>query len=92
MSRDYYYDFSVALHRIIKERIYGNVRCDIDRENDTVIVEILGFNGFLFDFVVFDVSEKVLAGGTTITDVADEVVGQYRKTILKRFLKPLGAQ
>ena len=86
MVNKLFYRFSTTLHEKLKKMIVGKNVCMVDLEGDTLQVNITGLKDFTYSYTIENLSHKILHGYST-DDAVIEVVGHYKRTILKLFFK-----
>ena len=82
---NYKYIFSMALYEKLKEIVVGKIFCEIN-DNDELFVKIESFGDIKFDMTIDNITDKILLGYDS-KRAAYEVMIQYKKFILKKFLK-----
>lgn len=81
----YCYDFSVALHAKLKERIYGHIYIK-PINNDGLWIQITRNDGLDFEMYIERLGEKMLDGYTT-DYAAYEVVRKLKKYVMNLYFK-----
>lgn len=82
---NYKYIFSRTLYEKLKEIVVGNIFCEIN-DADELFVKIESFGDIKFDMAIDNITDKILLGYDS-EGAAYEVIIQYKKFILKKFLK-----
>ena len=83
--QDYEYLFSTELHKRLKEKVKGKVWVKI--YNDELHVNIIpDENGELYEFVMTDMSSRILNGLSTSYIVYD-ILKDYRNYVNKQYFK-----
>lgn len=85
MMADYEYLFANILHAKLKEKIIGKIFVAVTREN-ALLVKIESFGGLSFSTTIENFSDKILNGYST-EYATYEIVGQYKKFVINKFLK-----
>ena len=82
---NYKYIFSMDLYEKLKEIVVGKIFCEIN-DNDELFVKIESFGDIKFDMTIDNITDKILLGYDS-EEAAYDVIIQYKKFILKKFLK-----
>lgn len=80
---DYEYLFAMTLHQKLRERVYGKIFCEVNRDN-VLVVEIKSRGDWIFNMEFDNFSERFINGFTTEYAMY-EVVNKYKKFITNRY-------
>lgn len=79
-----YYDFGLSVMNKLRDKVRGKIVFEIYKEIDAVIFKVY-FKDFNFKYVVKDVTNLVLTGGSD--RVVEEILKKYREVVMKAFFK-----
>ena len=85
MAANYEYLFETNLHARLKEKIIGKIFVKVTRD-DALLVKIESFGGLNFSTTIDGFSDRILNGYST-EYAAYEIVSQYRKFVIHKFIK-----
>lgn len=80
---DYEYLFAMTLRQKLRERVYGKIFCEVNRDN-VLVVEIKSRGDWIFNMEFDNFSERFINGFTTEYAMY-EVVNKYKKFITNRY-------
>ena len=80
---DYEYLFAMTLHQKLRERVYGKIFCEVNRDN-VLVVEIKSRGDWIFNMEFDNFSERFINGFTTEYAMY-EVINKYKKFITNRY-------
>lgn len=79
-----YYDFGLSIMNKLRDKVRGKIVFEAYKEIDAVIFKVY-FKDFNFKYVVKNVTNLVLTGGSDI--VVEEILKKYREVVMKAFFK-----
>ena len=83
-ENDMYYDFGISVMSKLRDRVRGKIVFEVYKEIDAIIFKVF-FKDFNFKYVVKDVTNLVLTGGSDKT--VEEIMKKYREVVMKAFFK-----
>lgn len=79
-----YWNLAMSIKKKLKEEINGLVRFEIYEPIDAIIFRI-NFKEFDFNYGINNIQDIIYDGVSS--DIADEILSKYKKTILNSFFK-----
>ena len=78
-------EFAFKLRTRLYEELNGRIKFTIYEEQQSITVHVI-FKEFNYKVLIDNIPDKIYAG-TTINDICDGILKDYRKQILKAFFK-----
>lgn len=82
--KEAYWDLAMSIKEKLREEVNGVVRFEIYEPIDAIIFRIY-FKEFDFNYGINNIQDIIYDGNSS--DIADEILSKYKKTILNSFFK-----